>query len=86
MGEREPRTAHLTGYALLQAEEATRVEHLILNEEGDCLQVNPRWLQGLQVTHPALYTVAIRRANNADLFSLHNERNRQWVNPSGCST
>ena len=44
--------AHLTNHALLQAEEeATDVDHFNLNEEGDCLQVNPRWLRYLQVTY-----------------------------------
>ena len=51
----------------------------ILNEEGDCLQVSPRWLQHLQVTHLAFHATASRRANNADLFSLHRERDCQQV-------
>ena len=60
---------------MLQAEEqASDVDHFILNEEGDCLQINPRWLQYLQVIHLACHAVTSRRASDVDLFSLHKER------------
>ena len=52
---------------------ALDVDHFILNEEGDCLLVNPRWLQHLQVTHLACHTVARTRASNAYLVSLHKQ-------------
>ena len=42
--------AHLTELHSLQENEAIDADDFILNEEGDCLQVNSRWLQQLQVT------------------------------------
>ena len=54
MSKAELHAAHLTLKAKLQAGEATDVNPFLLNEEGDCLQVNSRWLQPLQVTHLAI--------------------------------
>ena len=52
----------------LQAEEdAADVDHLILNEEGDCLQVNPTWLQYLQVTHCIYGMVASQNIGSVHL-------------------
>ena len=45
---------------MLQAGVALDVDHFILSEGGDCLQVNPRWLQHVQVTHLACHARASR--------------------------
>ena len=83
----ELHAAQLTERSVLQAEdEALDVDHFILNEEGDCLGVNPKWLQYLQVTPFDGHTVASRRASNADLFSLHEKTTASRSNPSGCRT
>ena len=57
---------------MLQAEEeAIHANHFILNEEGDCLQANPTWLQHLQVTYKVCHTLAGKRTSSAYLFTLH---------------
>ena len=74
MSQPELYAAHLTDWSSLQEEEGDvgDVDHFILNE-GESLQVNPEWLQYLQVTHLVFETAASKNAHYADLFSLHEE-------------
>ena len=50
---------------------AIDVDHVILHEDRDCLQVNPRWLEHLQVPYTVCHTVASHRTSNEYLFTLH---------------
>ena len=52
---------------------ALDVDHFILDEEGDCLRLNPRWLQHIQVTCSVFYTVASTRTSNVYQAAMHEE-------------
>ena len=92
MSRFELHAAHLTGWPLLQEEEGDigNVDLLTLNEDESCLQVNPKWLQHLQVTHLVCHTAASKQSRIADTFSLLFEETlpagQSKLDLSGCST
>ena len=83
MSKPELQAVHLNDWSSLQEEEGDvgDVDYFTLNEDKSCLQVNPRWLQYLQMTRLACQAAASKQARDAGLSSLHGEKNCLQVNP-----